>query len=218
MLIGIEICLVIVLSIAGWLYLELEGADNKKEAIRNGDRKKKIFGGIMCVLGIVMVFGLNHIFPENHYLANIKLLTLVTLLFPIAWKDYTNMIIPNKIIGTGLIIRLVYYVLELILRSESFFTILKQDLFALVIVIVFLIVGTFIIKNGIGMGDIKLLILISLFQGIYGMFSSIFFSLFAAFITGIFLLVTKRKGKKDSIPFAPSILIGTYISVFLTGV
>lgn len=217
MLIGIEICLVIVLSIIGWLYLELEGVDNKKDAIRNGDIKKKIFGGIMCACGIIMIFGLNYIFPQNHFLSNIKLLILIMFLFPIAWKDYTNMIIPNKIIGAGLIIRLVYYVLELIFLPESFFTILKQDLFALLIVIVFLIVGILIIKNGIGMGDIKLLILMSAFQGIFGLFSSIFFSLFIAFATGIFLLITKRKGKKDSIPFAPSILIGTYISVFLTG-
>ena len=36
-------------------------------------------------------------------------------------------------------------------------------------------------------------------------------------IASIYLLVKKEKSKKDTIPFAPFILLGTYVSVILTG-
>lgn len=217
MIVGIQIAWVIILTGCGWLYLEWEGANNKKEVIQESGYKKKLYAFFMCIGGMGLVWGLNSIFLENHYLMNLKLVTLVMFLFPIAWKDFTDMIIPNRIIGTGLIIRVLFYILELFIRPESFFTIIKQDLYACVIAILFLIVGTFVVKNGIGMGDIKLLLLMGVFQGIFGIFSALFISLLILFLAGIYFLITRKKGKRDFIPFAPSILIGTYISVLLTG-
>ena len=72
-------------------------------------------------------------------------------------------------------------------------------------------------KNSIGYGDIKLFIIMGLFLGMNGIWTAVFMSLIVAFFVAIFLLATRKKGKKDVVPFAPSIMIGTYISVILTG-
>ena len=56
-----------------------------------------------------------------------------------------------------------------------------------------------------------------LYFGFASSFSAIFMSLVLSMIASIYLLVKKEKSKKDTIPFAPFILLGTYVSVILTG-
>ena len=80
----------------------------------------------------------------------------------------------------------------------------------------FLLCGLLVI-GGVGMGDIKLILIMCLFQGFYGVISALFCSLFAACVLAIALLVLKKKTRRDSIPFAPAILLGTIVSVVLTG-
>ena len=72
-------------------------------------------------------------------------------------------------------------------------------------------------KNSIGYGDIKLFIVMGLLLGMNGIWSAVFVSLIVAFFAAIALLITKKKGRKDVVPFAPAIVIGTYVSVILTG-
>jgi len=79
------------------------------------------------------------------------------------------------------------------------------------------IIGIFVVKNGFGMGDIKLMFIMILYLGFAGSFSAIFMSLVLSMIASIYLLIKKEKNKKDTIPFAPFVLIGTYLSVFLMG-
>jgi len=164
-----------------------------------------------------MAISLFMIYPSNTLVANLKLIVLCGLLFPIAAIDQVKKIIPNKIILVGLVLRVVFYFAELFTLGSGIFSIIKGDLIACIIPVVFLLLGVFMFKNGIGMGDIKLLIIMCLFQGITGAISSIFVSLLIAFIISIALLISKKKGRKDAVPFAPSILIGTYISIILTG-
>ena len=67
------------------------------------------------------------------------------------------------------------------------------------------------------MGDIKLMLVMCLFQGFYGVASALFCSLFVAFIYAVVVLITKKKSKSDAVAFAPAILLGTMLSVFLIG-
>ena len=72
-------------------------------------------------------------------------------------------------------------------------------------------------KGSIGFGDIKPFVVLGLFLGTTGSWGAIFTALLVSLPTVLFLMATKRKGRKDSIPFGPAIVIGTFISVCLTG-
>lgn len=72
-------------------------------------------------------------------------------------------------------------------------------------------------KNSIGYGDMKLFIVMGLMLGLNGIWGAVFASLVLSFLLAVFLLVTKKKSRKDVIPFAPAIVLGTFVSVFLTG-
>ena len=168
---------------------------------------------LLCVLAVVLM----RVYPSNTLIDNMKLITLMAVLVTVAVTDMREMIIPNRVILAGIVLRLLFAVAELVTLRRAYLRILRADMLAVGLVVILLLISGLIIKNGIGMGDIKMMLVMGLFQGLYGLISSLFFSLMVSFFIAIAMLITKKKTRKDAIPFAPSVLIGTTISVFLTG-
>lgn len=147
----------------------------------------------------------------------IKRVFLISVLFTAAYHDKKDMRIPNKLIIYSLTFRSLLIIFEFFLEKEIFREIVLSDLIAGAFLLIVLFVCSFVFKNGIGMGDVKLFTVIGLFQGITGAVSSVFTSLIVSFVFAVFLLITKKKEKKDFIAFAPCILCGTVLSILLTG-
>ena len=80
---------------------------------------------------------------------------------------------------------------------------------------VLLIMGLLIMKNSIGMGDVKLLFIIALFSDFLFVFNALFYALVVAFIVSVVLLLTKKIKAKGTIAFAPFLLVGVYLAVIL---
>lgn len=179
--------------------------------------RRLVFLIVMLLSLCVISVSLELIFVSNSLIENAKLLVLLAILFVAANVDARHRIIPNALVLTGLVLRIVFWLIELFSSPTAFWGIMKNDLLACLLVVAFFIVGVLLVKGGIGMGDIKLMLVMCLFQGFYGVVSSLFCSLFVAFIYAIIVLLFKKKSKKDSVAFAPAILLGTIISVFLTG-
>ena len=76
---------------------------------------------------------------------------------------------------------------------------------------------TLLMKNSVGAGDMKLFVVMGLLLGMHGIWGAIFASLIVSFVVAIVLLVSKKKTRKDAIPFGPALVVGTFLSVFLTG-
>ena len=89
---------------------------------------------------------------------------------------------------------------------------------ALIAIIVLVVVCLLLMKNSIGMGDFKLLLLMAVCQGMQGIMMSGFLSMIVSFFAAVVLLLNRKKTRKDTIPFAPCILQGTLMGVFLTGI
>lgn len=176
---------------------------------------------LYCAAMFVGLTGLSVLFvtvyENNRMWTDLRLLFLVAVVFAAAAVDYWSNIIPNELILISLGARVLFWIAELFALRQDFRTLLVSDLLACLIVVVLFLIGVVVVKSGLGMGDIKLLLVMCLFQGFYGAVSSIFCSLLAAFIISIIALITKKKTRKDTLPFAPAILAGTYLSVFLTG-
>lgn len=213
----------LLLAAVAWVYLSFGSLKEQGVSIKNianvflAHKKKAIY--IIVVFFVLLIFStfLPIVYESNLLIHNVKMIVLLATLFIAAFVDYQKHIIPNKVILAALVLRCVLYILELFTSISTFWTLIKGDLIACLIVVVFFVLGVLVMKNGLGMGDIKLMLVMCLYQGFYGVISSIFISLIVAFILSIALLITRKKNKKDAIAFAPSILIGTTISVFLTG-
>ena len=150
-------------------------------------------------------------------LSRLRLLALVLVLLPCAAVDIRQHQIPNRFLLAGLVARLALLALELVTRHEAAVAMMKNCLMAAGIMGGFFLLMAFLFKNSVGMGDIKLLMLIGLYLGMQGAFDAVFFSLLVLFMESVFFLLTKRKGRKDEIAFCPCVALGTFISISLTG-
>lgn len=222
MTIAVLVCLSLLLMVASFVYLIFEdfAGDKSVDKFKSATKKNiKILVYIICAFFLMcgLSIALVLLYKTNTLIANMKVITLLGLLITVTITDIRKQIIPNKVILVGIVLRIVYAVAELITLGSGYFAILKSDLLSLALVVVLFLLGVLILKNGIGMGDIKLILVMGVFQGFSGVISSLFFSLFAAFVVAIVMLITKKKTRKDAIEFAPAVLVGTAISMFLTG-
>ncbi len=80
----------------------------------------------------------------------------------------------------------------------------------------FLLVIALVARGGFGMGDVKLAALLGLFLG-YASWESLAVGAFLAFLIGgtisIVLLATGRRGRRDAIPFGPSLIVAAWIAL-----
>lgn len=73
-----------------------------------------------------------------------------------------------------------------------------------------------IARGGFGMGDVKLSFLLGTFLG-YRSWGTLWSGIFLAFLIGglvsLLLLITRRKGRKDAIPFGPPLIFGAWVAI-----
>lgn len=73
-----------------------------------------------------------------------------------------------------------------------------------------------IARGGFGFGDVKLAFLLGLFTTFRGwehLIVGVFLAFFIGGLVAILLLITRRKGRKDAVPFGPSLVVGGWIGI-----
>ena len=219
----ITIIITFLVSIIAIGVMQYETQDQNKE---HGGRildilpisKKRIIYCILMVVGNVgLAAALEIIYIDHSLLFHLKRLCLISVIWPIAFIDYKSCRIPNKLILLGLVYRGIILIGELFMERESLLQTIASEGIAVAGMLILSVLCMLLMKGSLGMGDVKLFLLMGLCQGLSGIIGSVFLSLIVSFIVAVFLLITRKKSRKDAIPFGPSVLIGTYISVFLLG-
>jgi leader peptidase (prepilin peptidase) / N-methyltransferase len=117
-------------------------------------------------------------------------------LLVVALIDLDHKIIPDVITLPGMVLGLVLSPWALIPTPlASFIGLLAGGLFFYIVAVVS--------KGGMGGGDIKLIAMIGAFLGWQGVFFTIFVGALAGSVVGMILMITKKKGRKDKVPFGP---------------
>lgn len=222
----INIIILIVLSVGMAIvgYWAVNVFLDKKEKGESSDSdvaiSKRLQIGYFMVLAIACVLFVTlfqTVYFDTTLMHQVKLLTLILILFPTALVDYKVQLIPNKFMLGALVIRVIYFIIEFFLTPNMIWSNLKDGFLAAMVIAGFFLLIHVLFRNSIGMGDVKLFAIIGLYQGIWGASSAVFFSLLVSFFLSVALLLLKKVTKKDSISFAPSILLGTTISILLSG-
>ena len=220
MIIVADIALSIVLLLVGYVsacyYLNGVKWNSKNVEVLKLTRNKIIYlcFGVIAVATLITLF---QIVYNLKLISQIKLLTLVLIILPVAAIDLRLQKIPNQFMLAALVLRLVIYIPEFIISASNAFSTLKDNILGALIIGVFFILLLLIFKNSIGMGDIKLFSIMGLYKGLWGAINSVFFSLVVSFVVSVALLISRKKEKKDTISFGPSILLGTIIAIGLAG-
>ncbi len=194
-------------------------ADCRKN-IENFDHRNKIFliySSVMIVvtIGVSMLFAF--LYTDNALLYSLKRVALLAVMWPVAYTDKMTLRIPNSFIVYGLICRGTILIAELFTYGLDIWRVLVMEVIAAVALVAAAFLCALVMKNSIGFGDIKLFAVMGLMQGLDGVWGSIFAALIISFILSIVLLATKKKTRKDAIPFGPALVAGTFLSVCLAG-
>ncbi len=175
-----------------------------------------LLGSVIVLTALNVLF--STIYAGQYFWHKLELLFLAMLVICTAATDRRFHLIPNSFIIIGLGVKAAGYLYEgFAIGWDHALRTCLNGLLGAIIVCVFFVIIALVFKNSIGMGDIKLFALICLFQGLAAGVTSIFLSLLAAFAISVGLLIIKRKSRKDSIPLAPSIMMGTIACIILTG-
>lgn len=225
MTIVMDIILSVVLITFGYVYTCYYFSERKLESIRAEKLDKELLKLnknrlVYISFNVLVTISLISVFQMVFYLdliSQLRLLSLVLIMVPMAAVDFKVQKIPNQLLICGLMIRVVLLGIEMIISFNEGLDLLINGIIGALVIGIFFLVMFFVFRNSIGMGDIKLFSLMGLYQGIWGVVNSVFFSLLVSFFVSLFLLITKRKQRGDSIAFGPSILLGTIAAIALSG-
>jgi len=180
----------------------------------------EIITGTMFVLTFIYVYRLqttdyslfdNLTFQHfsNSVIALFYYLLIISSLIVVFFADLKYGIIPDKIIFPAMVISFLY----LILNTKY----LIPNLFSGAGVFVFFL-GLYLITKGKGMGfgDVKLVFLLGLFLGFPKIIPAFYISFLTGAFVGLILILLKKKKlfSGATIPFAPFLVLGTFISLF----
>ncbi len=193
----------------------------REKVLREGQEKeKKIFLAYVLLSEVLLLVLAGRLIGEpdgEGILSQGKRTACVSALFVAAYVDLKEKIIPNRLLAESVGYWAVVTAAEFALEWDA--AVQNLILEALGAIGIFLVCAIFLLvmKNSIGMGDIKLFMVMGLYLGLSSMMNALLLSFILMFFFALILLVLRKKGRKDDLPFAPAALIGTYLSVFLTG-
>lgn len=158
----------------------------------------ELLTGLICLL-LFHTFGLSLTFAI--YAA------LTTALIIVSFIDLEHQIVPDVITLPGLALGLLLSALFLPI------TFLSSLMGALLGGGLFYAIAS-IYEGGMGGGDIKLIAMIGAFIGWQQVLLTIFVAACVGSVIGLALLVTKRKHRRDPIPFGPFLALGAMVALF----
>lgn len=133
----------------------------------------------------------------------------------LAKVDYHEKKIPNKIILALLILRAAFLLYEVCVSSEYWVRSLVYPFLGAAIGGGIMAAAMVISRKGVGMGDVKMFIVIGAFVGSTEILETMLCIFFISALGGILLLITRKAGLKDSIPMAPFACAGIALKFLL---
>ena len=168
---------------------------------------------LLALVGILAGCAVNAVLKNGslNLYSGIRLFSALVFLSGAAGNDLREKRIPN-------IFPLVMTLIALGTHTAAYFGELNgenTEFFGSLIAGLGLVLVSFLTKQGIGMGDVKLVSALALECGVFLFCRVLFFSMVWVAVVAVLLLLTKLKKLSDSLPFAPFLFLG-FVTALLT--
>lgn len=147
--------------------------------------------------------------------AIVKLLVMFVVFAAAALVDFLICKIPNVLVVTVLLARVVIWIPEIIFKPAQGLQMITGSVISMLIIFALLLVLSKLSRGGLGMGDVKLITAQTFLCGLYSVINTLIFSLVVCVVAAVVLVLLSKKGLKDVIAFGPFLYIGYVISLFL---
>ena len=181
------------------------------------EKKQKFYFLVLILVNIAAACFMRAMYHDT-ILVIANTLAMLAVLWASAWIDGKSFRIPNKILIAGLGMRVLLIAIETILAPSEFRYILLGSVIAAVALLLVSLLCRLMSPNAIGFGDVKLLALMGFFLKTDRIMGAMIFSMLCAFFYSLYLVAFKKATRKTELAFAPILLIGTLLAVFLTTV
>lgn len=133
-------------------------------------------------------------------------------LIALALIDHKYQILPNELTLGGAVIFLIYSFFNPALTPVNAFISAFGSALAFAGIYFFYLKVRKI--EGLGQGDIKMMLLLGAFLGGHKLVIAVFLASFSGLLVGLFFIIFKGKDLKLKLPFGTFLSLGSYISVF----
>lgn len=150
---------------------------------------------------------------EISYLEILKI-TLAILCASLAMiTDFYIYIIPNSFLFYTWGARFVLFLVEIVLGRPDWKASGLNSLIGFTVAFVVMFLFSVMTRQGIGMGDVKLMATLGLLCGLYAVINILVYGLILCVGCSIFLLIGRKKSLKDKIPFGPFLYGGLIVTL-----
>lgn len=144
-------------------------------------------------------------------------LFVISVLIVIFVYDFKYYLIPDKIIYPAILVSLGFWIWNLFRISDLGFRILEnaQELgLSLLGALFFLLLVLISKEEWMGMGDVKLGVLMGLVLGWPNILAALYVGFLTGALVGLILILLKKADFKSHLPFGPFLVLGTFIAIF----
>lgn len=170
--------------------------------------KWKQWGSIIIASLFLMYVSFALYCMEMPILDMLEYISVAIVLFIISIIDNRTYKIPNVFVFGLLGVGVLLFITEILLYQDRMLYLIIQKFSGLFICVVLFYVLSRITKDGIGMGDVKVIAVMGWMIGLSLTFMAVMFSLLICSIVAAGLLISKKKNKSDKIPFGPFLFLG----------
>ena len=170
---------------------------------------------IITYLMIGITIGILYRIYAYDIFKSFRALTVISVSLIIAGIDYREKIIPNEAVVCIIAVACVMMIINAFTNSVEALAIFIDSLVAMLIGVVLFAASKAISKNGVGMGDIKLVGALGLYLRTYALMGVLLVALVSIAIYGLIKVISKKACVKDEIPFGPFVAFGVTTCMIL---
>ena len=170
---------------------------------------------IITYLMIGITIGILYRIYAYDIFKSFRALTVISVSLIIAGIDYREKIIPNEVVVCIIAVACVMMIINAFTNSVEALAIFIDSLVAMLIGVVLFAASKAISKNGVGMGDIKLVGALGLYLRTYALMGVLLVALISIAIYGLIKVISKKACVKDEIPFGPFVAFGVTACMIL---
>lgn len=211
---GIVAALIMVLAYMSYQYI-VHRVDGKCQVKAFLKPKFDFWCLIVMIAGLFascFVFIRCFLFEEQGYMRAIMNTLVMLWLCVIGYIDAREKIIPNAMILVGLISWLILSLVDIFLGGTPVLKLVIHSSGGILCAGILFVIAI-IVKSALGMGDVKMFLVLGLLYGFQDAYGILLFTVIAMAVVSITLLLFKKVTLKTAIPMAPFVSIGFLLSI-----